>query len=367
MDAGVAEAQATPEQPSRPEPRGELAPRSAPSRPQLPGSRKAAILLVSLGPEAAAEVFKHLNEDTIERLTIEMARLRNLDPAEEEAVQQEVLEQAYARGWIAAGGAAYARDVLARALGERRADEIFSRLATIIEQTPFEFLRGTPPDQIHAFLRGEHPQTVALVLANLPSSDLAAKVMQLMPAEEQAEVALRIALMGQTSPEVVKEVAGVMREKVKSILHHEYEAAGGAEALADILNSADRATERNILESLAKRDPELAEEVRSLLFTFEDLLKLDDRSMQLVLKNVDTKDLALALRGATEDVKDWILANMSERGAQMLREEMEYMPPQRRRVVEEAQSKIVAVVRRLEDAGEIVIARGGSAEDELIG
>ncbi len=327
--------------------------------------RKAAILLVSLGPEAAAEVFKHLKEEMVEKLTIEMARVRSIDPAEEEAVQREVLEHAYARGWVASGGVAYAREVLVRALGERRAEDILSRLSTVIEQTPFEFLRGTPPDQLHAFLRGEHPQTIALVLANLPSSDLAAQVIQLMEPEEQAEVAMRIAVMGHTSPEVVKAVAAVVQDKVKTFLHPDYEAAGGAEVLADILNSTDRSTERTILEALSRRDPDLAEEVRALLFTFEDLLKLDDRSMQLVLKHVDSKDLALALRGATPEVKDWILANMSERGAQMLREEMEYMPPQRRRVVEEAQSKIVAAVRKLEEAGEIVVARG-SAEDELI-
>lgn len=361
MDTGVAEGT-----PSSERAGGEVAPRGESPRPQLSGLRKAAILLVSLGPESAAEVFKHLSEEAIEKLTIEMARVRTVDPAEEEAVQQEVIENAYARGWLAAGGAAYAREVLKRAVGERRAEEIFSRLATIIEQTPFEFLRGTPPDQTYAFLRGEHPQTVALVLANLPSTELAAQVMQLMSPEEQAEVAVRIALMTQGSPDVVKEIARVMRDKLKTIIQHDYAAAGGTEALASILNSADRATERNILDVLAQRNAELAEEVRALLFTFEDLLKLDDRSMQLVLKNVDTKDLALALRGATDEVKEWILANMSERGAQMLREEMEYMPPQRRRVVEEAQSKIVATVRRLEDAGEIVIAREGSAEDELI-
>lgn len=361
MDAGVADPQPGLEQPTT-----ELAPRvPPPARPQLSGIRKAAILLVSLGPEAAAEVFKHLKEEMVEKLTIEMARIRSIDPAEEEAVQREVLEQAYARGWVASGGIAYAREVLVRALGERRADDILSRLSTVIEQTPFEFLRGTPPDQIHAFLRGEHPQTIALVLANLPSSDLAAQVIQLMGPEEQAEVAMRIALMGHTSPDVVKAVAAVVRDKVKTFLHHDYEAAGGAEALAGILNSTDRSTERTILEALSQRDPDLAEEVRALLFTFEDLLKLDGRSMQLVLKNVDSKDLALALRGATPEVKDWILANMSERGAEMLREEMEYMPPQRRRVVEEAQSKIVAVVRKLDEAGEIVVARG-SAEDELI-
>jgi flagellar motor switch protein FliG len=325
----------------------------------LPGRRKAAILLVSLGSDGASEVLKHLPEETVEKLTIEMARTRDVDAVEAEAIQREVVENAYARGYVAAGGVNYAREVLERSFGASRADEILARLATMIEQTPFEFLRATPPDQIHAFLRGEHPQTVALILANLPTTDVAAKVMQVMPPEEQADVAVRIALMGQTSPEVVKDVANVMRDKLQTVLQHEYAAAGGVQALADILNSADRATERNILEKLASEDEALA---------FEDLLQLDQRSLQLVLKDVDSKDLALALRGAGEEVKDWIFANLSERASEMLKEELEFMPPQRRRVVEEAQSKVVAVVRRLEDQGEITIARGGgSTEDELIG
>jgi flagellar motor switch protein FliG len=335
----------------------------------LSGRKKAAVLLVSLGPESAAEVFKNLPDDVIEDLTVEMAKTRDVTPEVAEAVQGEIVSMAYARGWKAAGGANFTRDVLERALGTRRASEILMRLATVIEASPFGYLRGTPPDQIYAFLRGEHSQTVALVIANLPTRELSAKVIQLMKPDEQAEVALRIATMGKTSPDIVKEVAAVMREKLQSVIHHEYAASGGAEALADILNSADRGTERNILEHLSDKDAELADQVRALLFTFEDLLQLDDRSVQLVLKNVDTKDLALALRGSTEEVKHWILANMSERGGELLKEEIEYMPPQRRRVVEEAQSKIVGVVRKLEDSGEIIIARGGgdgAGEDDLI-
>jgi flagellar motor switch protein FliG len=334
---------------------------------KLSGRRKAAVLLVSLGRDGAAEVFKHLPDETIEKLTVEMARARDIRPDEAEAVHREVIETAYARGYITAGGAAYAREVLMRAVGGDRAEDILSRLSTIMEQTPFEFLRGTPPDQIYAFLRGEHPQAIALVLANLPTTDLAAKVLHLFPAEQQAEVAMRVAMMGQTSPEVVKDVATVMKEKLQLVLQQEYAVAGGVQSLAQILNSADRATERNILEHLKEQDAELAEEVRALLFTFEDILQLDDRSLQLVLKGVDAKDLALALRGASVDVRDWVIANMSERAGEILRDEMDLMPPQRRRVVEEAQSKVVAVVRQLEDAGEIVIARGNSNEDELVG
>jgi flagellar motor switch protein FliG len=321
------------------------------------------MLCVSLGPQGAAAIFQHLPVDLMEKLTVEMARTTSVDSAQIEIVLQEVVETAYARGYIAEGGIAYARDVLERAVGPQRAMEILTKLATVIEQTPFEFLRQSPPDQIYAFLRGESPQVIALVIANLPTTELAAKVMQMIPPADQAEVATRIALMGQTTPDVLKEVAAVMKNKLESILQHEYSAAGGVPALAEILNSADRGTERNILEHLAEQNAELAEEVRALLFVFEDILKLDDRSVQLVLKEIDSRDIALALRGASEDVTQRILANMSQRGAEMLAEEMEFMPPQRRKVVEEAQSKVVAAVRRLEESGAIFIARGGSGED----
>jgi flagellar motor switch protein FliG len=259
----------------------------------------------------------------------------------------------------------YARDVLERAVGEAYASDILTRLQTVIEANPFDFLRPTPPDQIMAFLRNEHPQTIALVIANLPRTEIAAKVMALLAPAEQADVAVRIALMGHTPPDVVKEVATVMRSKLDTVASQDFAAAGGVPGLAQILNSSDRAMERNILESLAHENEQLAEEVRSLLFVFEDILKLDDRAIQLVLKEIDPKDLALALRGASEEVRDRILKNMSQRGADMLREEMEYMPPQRRRVVEESQSKIVAAVRRLEETDAIVVSRSGR-EDELV-
>ena len=304
----------------------------------------------------------------IEQLTVEMAKTPTVEPDQAEYVLEEFVETSTARGYIAEGGLRYAREVLEQAVGRERAGEILSRLSAVIEQSPFDYLRSTPPDQIAAFLRNEHPQTIALVVAQLPTTALAAKVMEMFAPEQQADVAARIAMMGQTSPEVVKEVASVMEHKLETVLQREYAAAGGVRSLASILNSSNRATERNILDHLATTDEELADEVRRLLFVFEDILKLDDRAIQLVLREVDSKDLALAMRGSTSDVQEKILANMSQRGAEMLREEMEFMPPQRRRVVEEAQTKIVAVVRRLEDSGEIVIARGGGDEDdEFIG
>jgi len=333
----------------------------------LPGRRKAAILLVSLGSKGAAEVFRHLPNEMIEQLTVEMAKMQAVEPEYASSVMQEMVDTAYARGYLAEGGLRFAREVLEQSVGSQRAGEILNRLSVIIEQTPFEFLRNTPADQIAAFLRNEHPQTVAMVVAQLPNTPLAAKVMELLEAELQADVAMRIAMMGQTSPDVVKEVAQVMERKLETVLQREWAAAGGVRSLAAILNAANRSTERNILEHLGNENDEVANEVRSLLFVFEDILKLDDRSIQMVLREVDSKDLGLAMRGASTEVQSKILDNMSQRGAEMLREEMEYMPPQRRKIVEEAQSKIVAIVRKLDDAGELVISRGGDDEDELIG
>jgi len=331
----------------------------------LAGRRKAAILCVALGPAAAAEIFRRLPADVLEQLTVEMARTRVVESDQQERVLSELLDAAAIGGWDLEGGIRYARQVLERALRPERAAELLSRLDTVIESNPFDFLRRTPPDQIFAFLRYEASQTIALVLANLPN-DVAAKVLSQMSSEQQAEIATCIAMMSHVSPDVVKEVAAVMEAKLEVVTKHEVSVAGGVRSLAQILGQSDRATERNLLVSLTEASPELADAVRSLLFVFEDLMKLDDRAIQLVLKEVEAKDLALALRGTSEPVRDRIMANMSSRAAEMLAEEMEFMPPQRRRAVEEAQAKIVAVVRRLEDAGAITISRGDD-EDELVG
>jgi flagellar motor switch protein FliG len=287
-------------------------------------------------------------------------------PAETcETVITEAVETVMADAYVAEGGVDYARSVLERSLGSARAEEIIGRLSATIERRPFEFLRSTPPEQIHVFLRNELAQTTALVVANLHTT-LAAEVLALLEPAEQAEVALRVAKMAETRPEVVEQVEAVMRQKLSNVIAQEYAAAGGVKSLADILNHSDRSTERNVLDELAKAEGELAEEVRLLLFTFEDVVKLDDRSIQLVLKEVDQKDLAIALRGVSDDVRARIFSNMSERGAELLREEIDFQPPQRRRVVEEAQGRIVAVVRRLEEGGAIVISRGAGGDDELM-
>ncbi len=329
----------------------------------LSGRRKAAILLVTLGPKRAADVFSHLSEAEIEELSLEMAKTGEIPADQVDAVLQEVSENSLALTSIAEGGVAYARDVLERALGPEKAAEITGRLSAVIEMRPFEFLHRTPPEQIDAFLRNEAPQTKALVISSLHTT-LAAEVLAQLEEEEQADVSLRIARMSETSPAVIREVETVMRQKLSNVLSEEYATSGGVKSLADILNHADRPTERNVLDTLAQSDEELAEEIRALLFVFEDIVKLDDRAIQAVLKDVDDADLALALRGVAEEVKARVLDNMSERRAEMLVEEIEYQPPQRKSVVEEAQGRIVAQIRKLEDAGEITMSRRGN--DELV-
>jgi flagellar motor switch protein FliG len=330
---------------------------------RVDGRQKAAILLVSLGPERAAQIFSHLSDEEIESLSLDMAKLNQVPSDLCQEVIAELVDTCLAQRYMAEGGVEYAREVLERSVGPERARLIVGRLSAAIERRPFEFLRGTPPEQIHAFLRNEAPQTIALVIANI-HTDLAAQVLALLESEEQAQVAMRIGTMRETSPEVIEAVESVLRHRLSTVASQDYADAGGVQSLAEILNHTDRGTERNVLDSLAQVDAELAEEVRMLLFTFEDIVKLDDRSIQLVLKEVDSKDLGVALRGVGKDVQERIFSNMSERGGEMLAEEMQFMPAQKRVVVEEAQSRIVAIVRRLEEAGGVVITRGN--DDEML-
>jgi flagellar motor switch protein FliG len=330
---------------------------------RVAGRRKAAVLMAALGPERAAEIIQHLREEEIEGLSLEMAKMGAVEEETTEAILGELADAARAEGiGDVAGGIEFAREVLERALGAERAEELLGRLSTVIESRPFEFLRRTPPEQIVAFLRAESPQTIALVIANLHTV-LSAQVLARLPERLQPDIALRIARMGETSPTVIQQVEDVVRKKLTAVVEQEYSAAGGAKALAQILNHADRPTERNVLDHLAATDQDLAEEVRRMLFVFEDIVQLDDRAIQQVLREANQKDLVLALRGVPDPVKDKLLENMSERGAAMLKEEMEIQQPQRKRDVDEAQGRIVAVVRRLEEAGTIVLA-GGDGEDE---
>ncbi|MEW6583719.1 MAG: flagellar motor switch protein FliG [Actinomycetota bacterium] len=331
--------------------------------PRLDGRRKAAILLVSMGPDASAGVFKHLRQEEIDELTLEIASLGSISSDRKTEVMQEFYETAVAQDYITEGGIEYARMLLERALGAERAREVMSRLGAAIQVSPFEFLRRTDAGQILNVIGNEHPQTIALIMAHLPSES-AAQVLSALPAEMQAEIAMRVAIMDRTAPEVVREIERVLERKLSTVLTQDFTSAGGIKALVDVLNNVDRTTERTILETLDEQNPELAEEVRKLMFVFEDILLLDDRSIQQVLREVDNKDLALALKGTSPEVQDKIFRNMSERAAAIIREDLQFMGPVRLKQVEEAQQKIVTVIRKLEDAGQIVIARAG--EDELI-
>ena len=333
------------------------APEVAPGEPGLihiGGREKAATLLVSLGPEQAAEVMQHLPAEEIEAISLEMAKLRTVDPAKTNQVLSEFVHTADAMELAAEGGVDFAREVLERSLGSEGAAEIIARLSATMERRPFEFLRKTPPEQIIAFLNNESPQTIALVIANLHTT-LAAQVMTELGPEIQADVAARVASMSEISPDVLQVVERVIKQKLSSVITQEYSASGGVKALAEILNHTDRPTERNILDRPAESNADLAEQIRLLLFTFEDIVKLEDRHVQLVMREVDQKDLALALRGVPNDVKEKVLKNMSQRGAEMLREEMEFQPAQKRSVVEEAQGRIVSIIRRGAEEEEEVV------------
>lgn len=327
------------------------------------GRQKAAILLVSLGAEASAQVFKHLRQDEIDELTLEIAGIGHVPQERKQSVVEEFYETALAQDYIAEGGLEYARAILERALGSDRANDVMTRLSGSIQVSPFEFLRRTDAGQILNVIANEHPQTVALVMAYLPP-ETAAQVVSSLPDELQAEVAMRIALMDRTAPEVIREIERVLERKLSSVINQDFTSAGGLRSLVDLLNQVDRATERTILETLEEQNPELADEVRRMMFLFEDIVVLDDRSIQQVLREVDTKELAVALKGTGDEVQEKIYANMSERAAAIIKEDLEFMGPVRVKTVEEAQQKIVAVIRRLEDAGQIVIVRGG--EDQLV-
>jgi flagellar motor switch protein FliG len=306
-------------------------------------------------------------QEEIDELVLEIAALEAVGAEEKQHVMEEFWAVAQAQDFVSQGGISYAKEVLERALGDSQAVEIMGRLSSYIRVTPFEFLRKVEPQQIYNFLQSEHPQTIALVLAYLPA-DSGATVMSMLSEDLQAEVAMRVAVMDRTAPEVIREVEEVMERKLASVINQELATAGGVKSLVDILNYVDTTTERNIIGALGERDSELAEDVRKLMFTFEDLMLLDDKGIQQVLKDIEMKDVGLALKGGAEEIKEKIFGNMSSRAAQMLKEDMEFMGPVRRRVIEEAQGKVVAVVRRLEDSGKITLQRGGAgAEDELIG
>ncbi len=329
----------------------------------LTGLQKAAILLIALGPERSALIFQHLKEEEIEDLTLEIANTRSVTPQTKEEVINEFYGVCLAQQYIAEGGISYAKELLEKALGNEKALDVIGKLTASLQVKPFEFIRKTEASQLLNFIQDEHPQTIALILSYLNPSQ-AALIISALPPDRQSDVAKRIAMMDRTSPDVIKEVEKILESKLSSLVNQDYTIIGGVDAVVDILNTVDRSTEKHIMETLEIDEPELADEIRKKMFVFEDILLLDDRAIQRVLRDVDNNDLAIALKGANEEVQNAIFNNLSKRLALMIREDMEFMGPVRMKDVEEAQQKIVNTIRRLEDASEIVISRGGG--DEIV-
>lgn len=329
----------------------------------LTGRQKSAILLISLGTDIAAEIYKHLSEEEIEQLSLEIANVQKVSNEEKQDVLREFHEICIAQEYISKGGIHYAKDVLEKAYGEQKAIDVINRLTATLQVRPFDLARKSEPSQILNFIQNEHPQTIALVLSYLQPEQSSA-ILSELPEEQQANIARRIALMESTSPDVLKQVEHVLEQKLSTTtFSHDYTTAGGVETVVQILNGVDRSTEKTILESLEIQDPELTDEIKKRMFVFEDIVNLDNRSIQRVIRDVDNNDLQLALKVASDEVKDVIFKNMSKRMAETFQEEMEYMGPVRLRDVEDAQTRIVSTIRRLEEMGEVIIVRGG---DDLI-
>jgi len=330
---------------------------------ELNGLTKAAVLLITLGPERSANIFKHLKEEEIESLTLEIANTRSVSPATKDHVLDEFYEVCLAQQYIAEGGISYAKELLEKALGVEKAKDVIGKLTASLQVRPFEFVRRTDASQLLNFIQDEHPQTIALILSYLSSAQASAIISSLGP-DKQADVAKRIAQMDRTSPDVIKSVEKVLERKLASLVNQDYTIVGGVDSIVEILNTVDRGTEKHIMETLEIEDPELADEIRRKMFVFEDILSLDDKSIQRVLREVDNNELAVALKGANDEVQNVIFNNLSKRLSSMIREDMEYMGPIRLKDVEEAQQKIVNIIRKLEDSSEIIISRGGG--DEIV-
>ncbi|MEN6390222.1 MAG: flagellar motor switch protein FliG [Syntrophomonas sp.] len=329
----------------------------------LTGRQKAANFLIALGPEKSARIFQFLSEEEVEQLTLEIASVRQVSTERLDSLNREFFEMCLAQQYISQGGINYAKEVLEKAYGADKTVEILSRISASLQVRPFDFMRKTEPSQLLNFIQSEHPQTIALILAYL-EAEKASLILSALPPDRQSDVAKRIALMDTTSPDVIKEVERVLERKLSSLAPQELSIAGGVKAVVDILNRVDRSTEKTIMEAMEVQDPELAEQIKKLMFVFEDIVMIDDRSVQRVLREVESHDLALALKGASSEVTQKIFGNMSSRASEMLKDDIQFMGPVRLRDVEEAQQRIVNIIRRLEETGEIVVARGGG--DEII-
>lgn len=327
---------------------------------KLNGRQKAAALLVSLGPQLSSSILKLFDEEHLEAVIVEIFNLERIEPDVKMKILEEAYHRATAEEYMDAGGLDYARDLLQRALGPQKGSEILDKIAGQ-RPNPFDFVREIDPGQVMSFLQGEHPQTISLVLSHL-SPGMAAAILSGLEADLQSEVATRVAAMNRTAPEVIDAVEKSLKRKLSTVMNQEFSTVGGLDFLVKILTQVDRATEKGILQSL---DPNLAEEVKKQMFVFEDIAKLDDRSLQRVLRDVNSQELSLALKGTNEEVRRRVFANMSSRAAQILKEDMETSGPVRLKAVEEAQQSIVRLIRRLDEAEEIVLSRG-SADEVLV-
>jgi flagellar motor switch protein FliG len=333
------------------------------SKKNLTGLQKVAIFMIAIGPERSSKILKKFPDEDIERISKEIANISSIDPEIKKAVMEEFLQLNEAQNYIATGGIKYARELLEKTVGPQRANEIIKRLTANSQIRPFTSIRKTDPKQLLNFINNEHPQTIALILSYL-EPEKAAVILNSLSEEMQSDIAQRIATMDRTSPEILKEVETVLERKLSSVVGQDFTSAGGVGTLVDILNRVDRGTEKSILEDLERQDQELAEEIRKRMFVFEDIISLDDHSIRRVLREVDFKDLAFAIKGSSDEVAERIYKNLSIRAAEMLKEDIESLGPVRLREVESAQQKIVQIIRRLDETGEIIISRGG--EDAIV-
>lgn len=330
---------------------------------QLSGTQKAAVLLIALGPQTSGEVLRHLKDEEIEELSLEIASLRSIHPEVRDQVFDEFVDMLTAQEYVSQGGMEYAQTLLEEGLGPDKARKILQRLTATLQVRPFDFARHTDPAQLLGFLQNEHPQTIALIMAYL-NPEQSSMIMSALTPELQIEVARRLAELDQTTPEVIEDVEAILERKLSAFVTQDTAHAGGIDVAVEILNRVDRATEKTIMAALEEDDPELAEELRKRMFVFEDILTLTDRDLRTVIQQVDSRDLQYALKTASDSVKSKIFRNMSKRQAETIVEDMEFLGPVRLKDVEDAQQRVVSIIRRLEEAGEIVIARGG--EDEIV-
>lgn len=332
----------------------------------LSGPQKAAVLLLTLGVESAAQIFKQLEDEEIEAITGEITRMKNVSAKASAAVIEEFQQMARAQEYMSTGGIRYAQDVLEKALGKNKASMIIERLQGLKGATFFTTLKKVDPRFLLDSVRQEHPQTIAVVLSHLDPKT-SASVLGGLPQEVRTDVVIRIANMDKTNPDVIGEIEQILDHRLSSVLNQEVSISGGIKQVAEILNSMDRNSERGVFQVLQESDPSMADEIRKLMFTFDDVVRVDDRGIQRVLKEVEQKELALAMKAAGQEVAEKIFKNMSERAGALLKEEVEYLGAVKLRDVESAQQKIVGIVRRLEEAGEIIVqGRGGGSEEEII-